>query len=76
MDAELKNSILKTGTSLVGIICKDGVVMASDRQVTGGRSLVLDKNFQKTNQINDYVVISWAGQVSGAQRLTKVITAE
>ncbi|MBI4116800.1 hypothetical protein HY449_03595 [Candidatus Pacearchaeota archaeon] len=76
MDAELKNSILKTGTSLVGIICKDGVVMASDRQVTGGRSLVMDKSFQKTNPVNDYLVVSWAGQVSGAQRLSKLIAAE
>ncbi|HJZ19285.1 MAG TPA: proteasome subunit beta [Candidatus Nanoarchaeia archaeon] len=76
MDAELKNSILRTGTSLVGIVCRDGIVMASDRQVTGGRSLVLNKNFQKTNPINEYLVVSWAGQVSGAQRLSKMIAAE
>jgi proteasome beta subunit len=76
MDAELKDSILKTGTSLVGMICKDGVVMASDRQVTGGHSLVVDKNFSKTNQVNNYLVVSWAGQVSGAQRLFKLIAAE
>ncbi|MEK6761033.1 MAG: proteasome subunit beta [Nanoarchaeota archaeon] len=76
MEAEIKNSFLKTGTSLVGVVCKDGVVMASDRQVTGGRSLVMDKNFQKTNPINEYIVVSWAGQVSGAQRLSKVIAAE
>jgi len=36
MDNELKNSILKTGTTIFGIVCKDGVVMASDRQVTKG----------------------------------------
>ncbi len=76
MDAELKNSFLKTGTSLVSMVCKDGIVMASDRQVTGGRSLVVDKDFQKTNPINEYIVISWAGSVSGAQRLSKVIAAE
>ena len=76
MDSELKKSILKTGTSLVGIVCKDGVIMASDRQVTGGSSLVIDKNFSKTNQVNDYIVVSWAGQVSGAQRLSKLIAAE
>jgi len=76
MDAELSNSILKTGTSLVGIVCKDGIVMASDRQVTGGRSLVLNKDFQKTNPVNDYLVVSWAGMVSGAQRLSKLIAAE
>jgi proteasome beta subunit len=76
ISAEMKNSILKTGTSLVAIVCKDGIVMASDRQVTGGRSLVLDKDFQKTNPLNSYLVVSWAGQVSGAQRLSKVIAAE
>lgn len=76
MDAELKNSILKTGTSLVCIVCKDGVVMASDRQVTLGESAVSNKDFQKTNPINDYLIISWAGMVSGAQRLSKLIAAE
>jgi proteasome beta subunit len=76
MDQELKNSILRTGTSLVCIICKDGVVMASDRQVTLGESLVSNKDFQKTNPINEYLVVSWAGMVSGAQRLSKLIAAE
>jgi len=73
MDAELKNSILKTGTTILGIVCKDGVVMASDRQVTRGHSLVSDKNFSITNKINDYLTVAWAGQVSGAQRLSKLI---
>lgn len=76
MDSELKNSILKTGTSLVCLVCKDGVVMASDRQVTSGESAVGNKDFQKTNPLNHYLVISWAGMVSGAQRLSKLIAAE
>jgi len=76
MDDELKNSILKTGTTIISIICKDGVIMASDRQVTAGQSLVSDKNFSKTNKINDYLLVSWAGMVSGAQRLSKLIGAE
>lgn len=75
MDAELKGSILKTGTSLVGLVCKDGIVMASDRQVTLGY-MVSNKDFKKTNQINDYLVVSWAGLVSGAQRISKLIAAE
>lgn len=75
MDQELKDSVLKTGTSLVVIACKDGVVMASDRQVTQGY-MVSHKNAQKTIPINDYLVASWAGLVSGAQRLSKLIAAE
>lgn len=76
MDEELKKSILKTGTTILGIVCKDGVVMASDRQVTLGHSIAYDKRFQKLNQVNEYILIGFAGQVSGAQRITKVLPAE
>jgi len=76
MDAELKNSILKTGTTILGIVCKDGVVMASDRQVTLGSMMVHSKNLVKTNKINDYLTVSWAGNLSDAQRLSKLIAAE
>jgi proteasome beta subunit len=76
MDNELKNSILKTGTTILGIVCKDGVVMASDRQMTLGLSVVANKRFKKTHQINDYLVMSYAGNASDAQRLVKLIAAE
>ncbi|MFH1365483.1 MAG: proteasome subunit beta [archaeon] len=75
MDDELKKSILKTGTTILGIVCKDGVVMASDRQATLG-SMVGNKNFKKTYEINNYVLVSIAGQVSDAQRFLKIIPAE
>ncbi|MBS3085803.1 proteasome subunit beta [Candidatus Pacearchaeota archaeon] len=73
--SELKNSILKTGTTILGIVCKDGVVMAADRQVTAG-NFVMSKTFKKVNQINDYLVVSWTGGVADAQRLSKLIAAE
>ncbi|MAG10798.1 proteasome subunit beta [Candidatus Pacearchaeota archaeon] len=76
MDEELKKSILKTGTTILGIVCKDGVVMASDRQVSLGHSVVGKKNFVKTRQLNDYILMSIAGQASDGQRLWKVIPAE
>jgi len=76
MDQELKNSILKTGTTILGIVCKDGVVMASDRQVTLGDHIVGKKNFTKTKAINDYLLMSIAGQASDAQKLWKVLPAE
>lgn len=74
MDAELKNSILKTGTTILGIVCKDGVVMASDRQVTEGHRK--GNKFTKTVQVNDYSLMSYAGQAADAQRLAKVLAAE
>jgi proteasome beta subunit len=75
MDSELKNSILKTGTTVLGIVCKDGIVMAADRQVTAG-NIVLQKNTPKVVQVNKYLVVSWTGGAADAQRLGKLLAAE
>jgi|TARA_Y100000034_G_scaffold85111_1_gene102078 proteasome beta subunit len=75
MDAELKNSILKTGTTILGIVCKDGVIVASDRQSTAG-TIVMSKKSQKTIKINDYLTFSGTGMVSDIQRTSKILAAE
>ena len=76
MDAELKNSILKTGTAIMWIVCREVIVMASNRKVTLGEKIVGSKDLRKTNKLNDYLVISWAGGMSDAQRLSKLMAAE
>ena len=74
MDDEIKKNILKTGTTILGIVCKDGVVMASDRQMTKGS--MIGAKFSKTNKINEYSMMSFAGNASDAQRLLKTVAAE
>jgi len=76
MDKELKNSILKTGTTILGIVCKDGVVMAADKQTTLGQSIVHSKNAEKVWKVNDYLVISGCGVMSDINRVPKVLAAE
>ncbi|NCN99059.1 hypothetical protein COU62_01490 [Candidatus Pacearchaeota archaeon CG10_big_fil_rev_8_21_14_0_10_35_219] len=75
MDSELKNNMLKTGTTVLGIVCKDGIVMGADRRVTAG-TLIMNKDFQKVSKINDYLVMSWTGSVADAFISGKVIAAE
>lgn len=75
MDKDIKSSMLKTGTTVIGIVCKDGIVMAADRQVTAG-NLVMSKTTRKVNQLNDYIVISWTGGFADAQRTSKILAAE
>jgi len=75
MDEELKKSILRTGTTILGIVCKDGIVMASDRQSTAG-TIVMNKNSQKSVKINDYLVVSGTGMVSDIKRVEKILPAE
>ncbi len=75
MDDELKNNVLKSGTTIIGIVCKDGVVMASDRRSTAG-TIVMSKNIQKTVQINDYLVLAGTGMASDIEMQKKIIAAE
>ncbi len=75
MDEELKKSILRTGTTILGIVCKEGIVMASDRQSSAG-TIVMNKNSEKTKKINDYILISGTGMVSDIQRVAKLLPAE
>ena len=72
---DLQKNILKTGTSLVGIVCSDGVVMAGDRKSTAG-GIVMNKNAQKVILVNDYLVISGTGVASDIDMLQKLIKAE
>ena len=75
MDEDLKKLILKTGTTILGIVCKDGVVMAADRQTTAG-NIVMVKDKKKVYQLNNYLVFSGCGVASDIQRVSKLLTAE
>jgi proteasome beta subunit len=75
MDAEIKKSILKTGTTILGIVCKDGVVMAADRQITAG-NIVMSKTEKKVFQVNNYLVMSGCGIAGDIQRIPKFLAAE
>ena len=75
MDENIKKNILMSGTSLVGIVCKDGVVMAGDRKATAG-TIVMNKNSDKVVQINDNIVISGTGSVADIRLSRKLLRAQ
>ena len=75
MNNELQNSILKSGTTILGIVCKDGVVMAADRQVTAG-NIVMKKNKKKTVPLGERFLYSGAGLAAAIQRTAKILEAE
>ena len=66
---------LKTGTTTVGILCKDGVVLAADKRATAG-TMIVDKRADKVHILNDDFAVTWAGTVSDAQLVTKLFKAE
>ncbi len=69
------NGYMKTGTTTIAMVCKDGLVLAADKRATAG-NLIANKRTEKVQQIADTIVLTMAGTVSDAQLLTKLIKAE
>ncbi|MBN2454386.1 proteasome subunit beta, partial [Candidatus Woesearchaeota archaeon] len=68
-------NVMKTGTTTIGILCRDGIVLAADKRATMG-NFIADKKSDKIYQIDDKLALTTAGTVSDIQLLTKLIKAE
>ena len=61
---------LNKGTTTVGIVCKDGIVLAADKRTSAGY-LIADKKTEKVKKVSDHMAITTAGLVSDAQLFTR-----
>ncbi len=75
MEESRDNRSLKTGTTTVGIVCKDGIVLAADKRATSGY-LIAHKKFDKIMPVTDNISVTVAGTVSDVQLLVKYLRAE
>jgi proteasome beta subunit len=66
---------LKTGTTTLGMVCKNCVVMASEHRATMG-TLIAHKTTQKVFKIDNHLALTTAGLVGDAQLLARWLTAE
>jgi proteasome beta subunit len=66
---------LKTGTTTVGLIAKDCVVLASDQRATMG-FLIANKDAKKIYKITDRIGATIAGSVADAQNIMDLLKAE
>jgi proteasome beta subunit len=67
---------MSSGTSLVGIVCKDGIVMAGDKRATAGGQIVMNKNADKITPVNEYLITSGTGVASDIDMLQKLSKAQ
>ncbi len=63
------------GTTTVGFVCKDGIVLATETRATMG-GLIANKGADKLFQLDDKIGATIAGTVSHAQSLMDIIKAE
>ncbi|OIO65651.1 proteasome subunit beta [Candidatus Woesearchaeota archaeon CG_4_10_14_0_2_um_filter_57_5] len=71
----VESNVLKTGTTTVGIVCKDGIILAADRRATAG-TLIASKKTEKVHAIADNIAVTMAGTASDAQMLIKLVKSE
>ncbi len=80
MEEEVKKNLKKTGTTTMGLVFKDGVVLAADKRVTlggdGGALFIAHKKFDKIVPITDKIWVTTAGNVSDCQFVVKMTKAE
>lgn len=74
MEIEIMDQ-LKKGTTTVGLICRDGVVLASEKRATMG-SFIASKAARKIYQVDDRMGLTTAGIVGDAQALVRLISVE
>lgn len=63
------------GTTTVGIVCTDGIVLAADKRASAG-NFIASKDTDKIHKISPNMAVTMAGLVSDAQLIVKLARAE
>lgn len=71
----MENQGLKTGTTTVGLVCKDGLVLAADKRATVG-NMIASSDMEKVFAVSERLAITTAGSVSDIQLTLKIVKAE
>ncbi|MGO9645977.1 MAG: proteasome subunit beta, partial [Candidatus Bathyarchaeia archaeon] len=63
-----------TGTTTMGVVCRDGIVLGTDTRATLG-TFVAHKRAKKVYPIDDHVAMTIAGGVADAQSVVEILRA-
>lgn len=69
------DDVKKTGTTTLGMVCKDGVVIATEQRATMG-TLIAHKTTKKLYKIDSHLALATAGLVGDLQSLSRYLSAE
>jgi proteasome beta subunit len=60
------------GTTTVGVVCNDGVILGTDTRATMG-NFIASKNAKKVYQITNHLAMTIAGGVAVAQKVVEIL---
>lgn len=70
-----EDKLIKTGTTTLGMVCKEGVVIATETRATMG-NLIAHKGTKKLYKIDEHMALATAGLVGDLQVLARYLNAE
>jgi proteasome beta subunit len=71
---DVADRLVLKGTTTIAVVCKDGVILASDTRVTMGY-FVASKQGKKIYKIDDHIGMTIAGTLADAQRVVDILQA-
>ena len=71
----MTEDLKKTGTTTLGMVCKDGIIIATERRATMG-TLIAHKATRKLYKIDEHLALATAGLVGDLQVLSRYLSAE
>jgi len=70
---KISKYVLK-GTTTIGVVCRDGIVLGTDTRATMGY-FIAHKHAKKVYQIDDHLAMTIAGGVADAQNVVEIVKA-
>jgi len=68
LDQKMQNKAEYHGTTTVGLVCSDGVILATDTRVTAG-GFIAHKRGKKLLQVDENIAVTISGGVADAQNV-------
>jgi len=72
LESFVQSNLLSTGTTIVGLCCKDGVILGADTRSTGG-ALVMDKNKLKIHYLSSKISCCAAGTSADCDHISRKV---
>ncbi|UCG35925.1 MAG: archaeal proteasome endopeptidase complex subunit beta [Candidatus Bathyarchaeota archaeon] len=71
---KVPDQLVLKGTTTVGVVCNDGIILSSDTRVTMG-TFIAHKRGKKIYAIDDHIAMTISGSVADAQRVVDILAA-
>jgi len=70
------DTTIKTGTTTVGVVCTDGILIAAEKRVTAGGMVVISEDIEKVRAPDKHIAFAAAGMAGDLEALDRILSVE